>query len=306
MTESSKKDPSSPGGNGIRTRQGLGGPSTPEGKAKTKGNATTHGIFSAVIVLKGESRAEYESLLNSLWKDCQPQGSLEEILVEKLAMILWRHRRLLVSEGGEILKSHQCLIWDQGKSLQNDVTKNGCVWKSENAQGLFWNISNLKMLDQCLELLARLRAGIEGDELRPERDYAILNVIYGSTEKVSTEETLSDRYTKWFELSGEAEDIVKKKRLPSPDDCQEEMLREIDREMERLKQIRKKHHDIEVERTRLETMRQHIPEGPQIERLLRYEASLERAFDRTIAQLERIQRMRLGHVVPPRLEVSVT
>jgi hypothetical protein len=40
-----------------------------------------------------------------------------------------------------------------------------------------------------------------------------------------------------------------------------------------------------------------VPEAPQLDRLLRYEASLERAIDRTLTQLERLQRMRLGQPV---------
>ena len=306
MSESSKKDPPSPNSNGVRTRRGLGGPSTPEGKAKTKFNATTHGIFSSVVVLKGETRGEYETLLLGLWRDRQPQGRLEEILVEKLAMILWRHRRLLVSEGGEILKSYQGLVWDQGNQLQDAVTKIASSSKSENENGLFWDVSNLKVLNQCLELLARLRDGIEGDELRPERDYAILNKIYRSTERTYEGATLLGSYAKWLEVSEGPEDLVKRKGLPSPEGCRDEILREIDIEIGRLKQIREEHRAIQIERTRLEMLRRRIPEGPELERLLRYEASLERAFDRTMAQLERLQRIRFGHPVPPRIEVGVT
>jgi len=47
-----------------------------------------------------------------------------------------------------------------------------------------------------------------------------------------------------------------------------------------------------------------VPDGPGLDRLLRYEASLERSFDRTLSQLERLQRMRLGQPVLPKLEVS--
>jgi hypothetical protein len=42
------------------------------------------------------------------------------------------------------------------------------------------------------------------------------------------------------------------------------------------------------------------------ELLLPYEGGIERQFDRTLTQLERVQRMRLGQPVPPpaKLEVS--
>jgi len=49
-----------------------------------------------------------------------------------------------------------------------------------------------------------------------------------------------------------------------------------------------------------------VPDAPRLDCLLRYEASLERAIDRTLTQLERLQRMRLGQPVssPIKLDVS--
>jgi hypothetical protein len=51
--------------------------------------------------------------------------------------------------------------------------------------------------------------------------------------------------------------------------------------------------------------------GPPIEaqgldRLQGYEAHLDRAFDRTLSQLERLQRMRLGQPTPPEIKVNVS
>lgn len=40
--------------------------------------------------------------------------------------------------------------------------------------------------------------------------------------------------------------------------------------------------------------------------LIRYESSLERAFDRALNQLERLQRIRKGQPVPPTLSVNVS
>ncbi len=78
------------------------GPRTHNGKQRSKVNATTHGIFSSVVILKSESTSEYESLLDDLRNDFRPAGRLEETLVEKLAVLLWRLRRLLKAEAGEI------------------------------------------------------------------------------------------------------------------------------------------------------------------------------------------------------------
>lgn len=79
-------------------RPGTGGPRTPEGEERSKINAVKHGIFSKVIVLKGEPRIAFDALLNGLFNDLQPEGELEGILVEKLAILIWRYRRLIVAE----------------------------------------------------------------------------------------------------------------------------------------------------------------------------------------------------------------
>ena len=49
-----------------------------------------------------------------------------------------------------------------------------------------------------------------------------------------------------------------------------------------------------------------VPRQEAADRLLRYEGTLERAFDRTLAQLERLQRLRLGQPVPPALKLDIS
>src|SRR5712692_1167171 len=88
------------------------GPRTPQGKERSKHNAITHGIFSKVVVLKGEPQAEFNGLLNGLRNDLQPTGTLEELLVEKLAALFWRKRRLLIAEGAEIRASSEFVEWN--------------------------------------------------------------------------------------------------------------------------------------------------------------------------------------------------
>ena len=80
----------------------------------------------------------------------------------------------------------------------------------------------------------------------------------------------------------------------------------IDEELERLQQFQRLQTALQGERNRVELLRSGVPEGAGLERLLRYEASLERAFDRTLAQLERLERLRQGQWVAPRIEVGIT
>jgi hypothetical protein len=49
-----------------------------------------------------------------------------------------------------------------------------------------------------------------------------------------------------------------------------------------------------------------VPSQEVSDRLIRCEAHLSREFDKTLAQLERLQRMRLGQPVPPEFKVRHT
>ena len=61
-------------------------------------NALRHGVLSAHTVLPWEDKAEYEALLNALVKEYAPHGPTEEHLVEEVAGVIWRKRRLRLAE----------------------------------------------------------------------------------------------------------------------------------------------------------------------------------------------------------------
>lgn len=162
------------------------GPRTATGKDRSRHNALKHGIFSKMVLLKGEPQSDFDALLNGLRTDLRPEGMLESILVEKLASLIWRQRRLLMAEGAEIRKGTE-----------------------------FFHVIDL----------------VDDFEAKPERA---------------------------------------------------------------------------AEKKKLSAIARNVPDGPQLDRLLRYEASLERTFDRALSQLERLQRMRLGQSVPPSINLNVT
>jgi hypothetical protein len=75
------------------------GPRTSEGKAIARLNALKHGFFACDVVnpeLDGPVRAEeFNSLLDALLEEYQPQSARERILVDEVAACCWRVRRLL-------------------------------------------------------------------------------------------------------------------------------------------------------------------------------------------------------------------
>jgi hypothetical protein len=65
-------------------------------------NATKHGILSRLAVLAHEDHAEFANLLAALMDEHQPAGMTERHLIEELATIIWRKRRVLLAEGAKI------------------------------------------------------------------------------------------------------------------------------------------------------------------------------------------------------------
>ena len=81
------------------------GPKTEAGKAQSRRNALKHGIFAANMFVYGETPSEYQELLGALREDLAPEGALEELLVEKIAICVWRGKRVLRCEGGLVRSS---------------------------------------------------------------------------------------------------------------------------------------------------------------------------------------------------------
>ncbi len=70
-----------------------------DGTALTRFNALRHGILSRYTVLPWEDEGEDAALITSLAAEHAPEGPTEEHLVEEIAGILWRKRRLRMAEG---------------------------------------------------------------------------------------------------------------------------------------------------------------------------------------------------------------
>lgn len=74
------------------------GPVTEIGKRKVAGNAMKFGLFSKSLILANEDPIEYQSLLSQLQLELNPVGILEHSLLERIAVALWRQKRLIRAE----------------------------------------------------------------------------------------------------------------------------------------------------------------------------------------------------------------
>lgn len=70
------------------------GPRTEAGKARSAQNAFRHGLSAQEIVVEGEAVAGFEALRGAIALELNPVDTLEQLLADRLAGLLWRLRRI--------------------------------------------------------------------------------------------------------------------------------------------------------------------------------------------------------------------
>ena len=277
------------------------GPRTLPGKQRSSKNALKHGVFSKEILLKGEVRAEFQALHHELREDLHAEGFLEELLVENLAILIWRRKRFFNAETAEIAKASELIAWDTSQEQFIEAEK--CE-RLSSGRGMLSECTNPFVLERIIELLSELRDNFETRGFDEEEDEGILDRIYESS---STAMLRGHFVWTYLGLGRAANDPDRCKALSlGPEDLRKLTTDLIDDEIKRLKNRK---NDIEqAEEIRLTYAKRAsvVPSQEVSERLLRYETHLSREFDRTLSQLERRQRMRLGQPVPPTLKVELS
>lgn len=285
--------------NQVIDKRRASGPRTELGKSKSSRNSLKHGIFS--IQLLGEERpTDYQRVSKGISASLQPHGYLEELLVEKVVMLFWRYRRLLQSEFTEICKWRE---FDDERKLQLDAVKIELEAVSgETREGLMRYASkNPFVRTRCIELLKEW-----GKRVRPggSQFYGVLTraKLFG---KRSAEE---------FDVelrNGFREPEPHPPTIPNaqPPDANS-ALREnkqyidattfIDDQLKILGQLEERTKCVNGDHEKT------LPPAEISDRLIRYEVHLNRELDRTLSQLERLQRIRLGQSVPSPIKVDIS
>ncbi len=144
---------------GVARSEGLSlgrpGPRTAQGKRPAKYNAVKHGILSNAVLEDRESKAEYDRLLKGFIDYFQPEGAPEEILVEKLATLFWRYRRLLRTETVEIA--------DSAEGGESEMTLTS--WNAD--EFIRYEVNLERAIDRTLVQLERLQRMRLGQPVPP-------------------------------------------------------------------------------------------------------------------------------------------
>ena len=235
-------------------------------------NAMKHGILSRLAVLAHEDAGEFADLLAALIEEHNPAGMTERHLIEELAAIIWRKRRVLLAEGARI-----------NEGLKNSVNSPKTVMPSAVPfqRGLTGENASLHdLLTATPEEIATDQRNADIDLAATRKASAILNKE-GQNAYEKARRALIPESRDWWD--GYVED----EEYPATAEGLAQFIREhlepICFRMER------------EARYQPAIKAQALGEGLQahrLEKLNRYETHLDRKFERTLAMLLKLKQLR--------------
>lgn len=288
-------------GNSSTLRRSTG-PGTAAGKNRSKYNALKTGLFSKALLLPGESPAEFKVLLNGLREEWQPQGTSEEVLVEYLATLFLRKRRVMQAERAEISKVTALGARDffLARAREDwDRSREG-----ESSGGMLRHISNPLVVRRAIEMLEVQRNGLEKFGFRKGEDCWLLRKLYGLDHDKAVPWGMFSAYQHNLRLATATTKGYENRY--SPDEMKAETLGALDQEIKRLEMVELSALAADEQRAQYETTAALVPSPGVLERLIRADAHLSREIDRTFTQLDNLQRRRSGQPRLPAIKVDVT
>lgn len=270
---------------------------TVEGKTIVSRNAIKHGIFTKDLIIKSgigqENELEYQELLNGIIDSLSPQGQLESLLVEKIALDFWRLKRVIRFESGSLKKYLDEVLDDYYNSWQGSNThfsEEMTDQKIENAQSIIdWNKKYLTYLqkgvvkfDQPIWKENEFESDIEDD----------LYIIANSIERKHFSSSEKDKL-QFGELNlSELKQIIARAGYTTENEitdkliiCIEKQNAEQKKEIERLQTQRAANRVADQLNARLCS----LPQDESLEKVLKYERSIQKSIYQNLIMLKKLQ-----------------
>lgn len=288
------------------------GPKSAAGKLVVGCNATKHGLLSGKAVLPHvESVTEWERHLQRTLADLNPAGYLETLLAERVALSLWRLQRVAryEREAAAVQQERAESAVAQARELRHFGFESP-AHESEHPGDVADDLREARALHELLQRFADLpnEASLAADDA-----IAILDELAEAAGVDLHEDGFpgppgfpDDVY--WEDYDGWTVGMV---RAVLPDIAQREECKVGDLLAQALRGLAGKLAvaDVKAQQTRAELARYRrthlLPDGNTLDRINRYETSLERSLYRTLHELQRMQAARQGQVVPAPVAVDV-
>lgn len=235
-------------------------------------NAMKHGILSRLVVLAHEDHAEYGDLLAALVEEHRPAGMTERHLVEELAAIIWRKRRVLMAEGARI-----------NEGLKNAVNSPKLVMPSAAPfqRGLSGENADLRdLVATTPSEIAERQRDAEIDLAATQKAAAILRKG-GPNAYTKARRALIQESRDWWD------EHVEEEEYPATVEGLAQFIREV---LEPVC-IRMAHEARFAPAIKAQTLGEGL-QAHRLEKLSRYETHLDRKFERALAMLLKLKDLR--------------
>lgn len=236
-------------------------------------NAMTHGILSKHVVLPHEDKAEFANMLTALQDEHQPAGMTEMHLVEELATILWRKRRVLLAEGATINRN----LRQVASQIDSSIVPAAVPFDPALKASHLW-VTDI-ICDTPEENQARLNEA-ELDLAATEKASCILRKGGKNAYSRARNALIPDTRDMW-------DDYVEDEEYPANAEGLAEFIREKLRPICLQMQKEARYYQEIKAQTLGEGLR-----AQQLEKLNRYEVHLDRKFERTLAMLLKLKDLR--------------
>ena len=246
----------------------------------TRFNALKHGVLSRYSVLPWEDAAEYHDLVAALAAEHAPQGPTEEHLVEELAGIFWRKRRLRLAEGAAHRRALEATKSLYGDTVSSALVLVDCSGRSE------WvgNAIRATQSDTRQDIV-----DTEQDEAITKRALDLLNSNRNDAYEAALASLLVDTQEWWADVLASDPEELEEDEEPATADV-EGLRRFLEEEVLPWFENRKK--ELATRPLIREQAFGEALNPDKLERLGRYEVHLDRKLERTLAMLFRLKELR--------------
>lgn len=283
------------------------GPRTPAGKARSSRNGARHGLYAVDPALPGlERRETWEAHREGVLRSLAPDGYLEEVLSERVAFLLWRLRRVARYEREAVLAS-----WKRAEDVPSfhAVAGGTSLLSPEDYR------SAREEAAQDLRFLESL-AGLPEDARLDREDAAsaFWAVHHEADERVETEgfsvsvpglpdgEDDFDAFDAWTAgLFRVAVETYAGAVGSSPEVFYRETLDALRYKRDTAERNEKK----AFEARQAERHERLLLKGELVDKVTKYETTVERSLFRTLHELQRLQAARAGGPVLAPVAVDV-
>ena len=278
------------------------GPKTGKGKSAVKWNALKHGLLAREVVIRTgdgeESRSEFETLLESLTDDLQPEGALEGMLVEKIAVCYWRLRRALRCEVGAIRGAADNLTFRTALNrIDGAKLAEGSSALGPAAAAMMRTTCGI---DRVIYYLDSFLECVRENGHLAEPALEDLRKIFG------VETDTFGYHVFFFNWAASKDGRKPGDSLPDAAQCKEALVMLLSDEKKRLEVLREVLVEQEQMAEAATLLSLSLPVADLADKVLRYETAIERQMYRAMSQLERLQRQRRGEYTPPPINVELS